>query len=181
MDILSHGLWAGAGAMLLERKVPIDRTTRWGIVATAVAPDIVPLLPLLAWALATAAPLETAYLYTVATPATEPALPHALTLVIHHLHCSAHSAVVAAAATACAWIVLRCFPMALLGWWSHVLLDIPTHSADYYPVSVFYPLADIGVDGIAWTQPWFLAANYTLLALAYMLLLRHRRTATGSS
>jgi len=174
MDIVSHALWAGAGAEVLGHKVPMDRKARWQIVALAAAPDIVPLLPLIAWALAGTAPLALIYSYIVATPASEPSLPPLLTAFIHHLHCTMHSAIVVAGITIVAWVVNRAFPLVLLGWWSHVLLDIPTHSADYYKVSALYPFADIGFDGVAWTDPGFLAINYSLLALVYLLLTRSR-------
>lgn len=86
-----------------------------------------------------------------------------------------HSIVVAGAITLAAWILSRSFPLALIGWWSHVLIDIPTHSADYYKVAPLYPPADVGFDGVAWTEPVVLAVNYCLLALTYLLLWLTRR------
>ena len=170
MDIVSHALWAGVGAHVLRRKFDVSRKAQCGIVALAVVPDVVPMLPLVAWALAGPDPLSLIYSYIVSTPGTEPLLPPLLTLIIHHLHCSMHSAVIVGAITALAWVLTRCFPWMILGWWSHVLLDIPTHSAEYYKVSALYPFADGGLDGIAWTDPWFLATNYCTLAIVYLFL-----------
>jgi len=62
------------------------------------------------------------------------------------------------------WFVRRGLVMALLGWVSHIVIDVFTHSADYFPVAVLYPFTDRGFDGIAWTSPWFMALNYGSLA-----------------
>ena len=54
----------------------------------------------------------------------------------------------------------------LLGWWSHIVIDVFTHSAEFYPSPVLYPFTQRGFDGIAWNTPAFMAANYLALALA---------------
>ena len=43
------------------------------------------------------------------------------------------------------------------------MIDVFTHSAGYYPVSVFYPFTDWAFDGIAWNQPGMLVLNYAAL------------------
>ena len=82
----------------------------------------------------------------------------------HHLHCVMHSSPVAVLVGVVLWFVRRGAVMALLGWASHIVIDVFTHSADYFPVAVFYPFSDRGFDGIAWTTPWFMALNYGSLA-----------------
>jgi hypothetical protein len=52
----------------------------------------------------------------------------------------------------------------LLGWWSHIVIDIFTHSADFYAAPVLYPITQRGFDGIAWNTPWFMVLNYVALA-----------------
>lgn len=174
MDILAHGLWVGVGAVWLRRKGRITTRTAWAAVALAVLPDIVQIVPVAAWALASGAPASL-WAYILATPGTEPPIPPALALITHHLHCIMHSVVIAAAVTAAVWLALRRFPVAMLGWWAHIALDVPTHSSDYYAVPIFYPFTYSGFSGIAWTTPWFLALNYALLATAYAWLLSTRR------
>jgi hypothetical protein len=172
MDILAHALWAGAGGRLLERRGFVGSKTLWWMVALAVAPDIVPMLPVAGYALVNPRSLQFVIAYITATPGTEPALPPAVSEWTHHLHCTMHSVVVLSLLTALLWFMLRRFPIVLLGWWSHVLLDIPTHSADYYGVPLLYPISDRAFDGIAWTEPWLLAVNYTALVLVYLWLYR---------
>jgi hypothetical protein len=177
MDIVAHALWAGVGVALARRKMPIERRTAGLTVALAVLPDVLQLLPLLAWILSTNGALETLSAYSLASPGTEPALPPVVALVTHHLHCVAHSAIVAAAATAACWLWLRRFWLPLAGWWLHVVIDVFTHSADFYPSPVLYPLTMWGFDGVAWNAPWFLAANYAALGAAGAWLFATRRRA----
>lgn len=63
----------------------------------------------------------------------------------------------------------------MLGWWSHILIDVFTHSADFYPSPVFYPLTYWGFDGLAWNTPWFMGINYFLLVLLAALVWRRRQ------
>jgi hypothetical protein len=176
MDIVAHAMWAGAGAVALRRRAVIGRRTSVGIVALAVLPDLVPMLPVAAHALGGPDALGFLAAYASATPTTEPALPPAVAAWTHHLHCAAHSVLVVAAATAlaAAWGIGRAF-LLLGGWWSHVLIDIPTHASDYYAARPFYPLSDFAVDGIAWTDPAMLAANYAALLVVYAWMLLPRR------
>lgn len=51
MDILSHALWVGVGAAVAQRTKPIENRTVGTIVALAVLPDVIHLLPILSWAL----------------------------------------------------------------------------------------------------------------------------------
>ena len=174
MDIVAHALWAAAGGRWLEAKAVIDGRTFWGVVALAVAPDVVPMLPVVAHAAVRPNPLQFLIAYVTATPATEPALPALVQAWTHHLHCAVHSIVVLFGLTALLGLVRRRFPCILAGWWLHVLLDVPTHSADYYGVPIFYPLSERTFDGIAWTDPWLLVVNYLLLAAAFIGLYRGR-------
>lgn len=91
-----------------------------------------------------------------------------------------HSAPVAGLVTALGWAVRRVFWLPLLGWWSHLVIDVFTHSADYYAVPVLYPFTERGFDGIAWTTPWFMVLNYAALVLVGTFLLVRRRRPSES-
>ena len=69
------------------------------------------------------------------------------------------------------WAWRRTLWLPLLGWWSHIVIDVFTHSADYYASPVLYPFTERGFDGIAWITPWFMALNYLALAMAGVALL----------
>jgi hypothetical protein len=176
VDILAHALWAGAGVIVARRRWPIAPRTATTTVVLAALPDVAHLAPLLGWAIVGDGTLAKLWTYSVAMPGQEPVMPPMVEMVAHHLHCTLHSAIVAGVVTLLLWRVLRRLWIPLLGWWSHIVIDIVTHSADFYPAPVLYPLTQRGFDGLAWNTPWFMVLNYTALAGAGLwLLLTHRR------
>ena len=179
MDILAHTLWAGAGAALLHHRAPVARRTLVVLIGLAALPDLVQMLPITAWWLLGDGTLAAVKAFAMALPGQEPTLPTWVAWLSHHLHCLGHSAVIAGAVTALAWWWTHALWLPLLGWWSHIVIDVFTHSADYYASPVLYPLTQRGFDGIAWNQPWFMTLNYLALALAGvgLVLLRAKRSA----
>ena len=174
MDVVAHALWAGIGLALARRRRPIAMRTAGATLALAVVPDLAQLLPLLGRALVTG-DAHVLIAYATALPGQEPALPAAVALWAHHLHCALHSAVIAGAVTLALYAVTRSLWIPLLGWWSHIVIDVFTHSADFYPAPVLYPFTQQGFDGVAWNTPGVLAANYAAIALAVGLLAATRR------
>ena len=175
MDLLTHSLWAGAAVTLLRRRRPIAPRAVVLTATLAVLPDLFQWVPLIAWWIFGDASLAALRAYGVPVPGHEPGLPPLVGRLAHHLHCIAHSAIVAGVVTIMLWMITRTLWIPLLGWWSHIVIDVFTHSADYYPVQVFYPITERGFDGLAWNTPWFLAINYVALATVWWLLLRHKR------
>ena len=141
MDIVAHTLWAAAGAALIHRRRPL---ARGGVIATlvlAALPDVIHILPLAGWWLFADGSFAALRAYAVAVPGQEPVLPPLVGLLSHHLHCVMHSAPIASLVTLALWAGRRTFWIPLLGWWSHIVIDVFTHSADYYEVPVLYPFA----------------------------------------
>ncbi|MDP2371705.1 metal-dependent hydrolase [Rhodoferax sp.] len=171
MDILAHALWVGAGVTLARRRWPITSATVATTVVLAALPDVLHLLPIIGWWLWGEGTLATLRAFAIAVPGQEPVVPALVELWSHHLHCIMHSAVIAGTVTLLCWALLRTLWIALLGWWSHIVIDIFTHSADYFPVPVLYPFTERGFDGLAWNTPWFLALNYVALGAAWCWLL----------
>lgn len=171
MDIFAHVLWAGAGVTLARRRWKISRRTAVITVGLAALPDVMHLLPIIAWWLVGDGTLATLKAYAFAVPGREPTLPPLVNLTSHHLHCIMHSAVVAGTVAAVFWVTMRSLWIPLLGWWSHIVIDVFTHSAVFYPVPVLYPITERGFDGLAWNTPWFMALNYLALATTVLWLL----------
>jgi hypothetical protein len=172
MDILAHGLWAGVGAAWMQRHWRLDRRTTVLTVGLAVAPDLAQLIPLVSQALFSPDGWAGLLAYANALPEYEPAISPIVAELTHHLHCVMHSALVAGVVTAISWVRLRQFWVPLLGWWSHILIDVFTHSADFYPSPVFYPVTYWGFDGVAWNTPWFVGANYLAMLVVAVVLYR---------
>lgn len=175
MDILAHALWAGAGVMLARRRWSVSPRTAALTVALAVAPDAPHLLPILGWSVFGDGSSAAVAGYTYAIPGQEPALPSMVEFLSHHLHCITHSAIIAAVLTLLMWAWMRRLWIPLLGWWSHIVIDVFTHSVDFYPSPVLYPITREGFDGVAWNAPWFMALNYAALAVTYLWLSWARR------
>lgn len=179
MDIAAHALWAGAGIVWLRRRPALrpalGAVPAVGAVAVALVPDLMQGLPVLAWSLAAGHGLETVRDFALAAPGAEPALPPAVQAWSHHLHCIGHSAPVAAVASAAAWAWARALWPLVAAWWLHIVIDVFTHSADFYPVPVLYPFTLRGFDGIAWNTPWFALANYAALAVVWAAIALTRR------
>ena len=144
-------------------------------VGLAELPDLVHLLPSLLWALFGGGSFAALRAYALALPGYEPVVPPLIGLLTDHLHCILHSAVVAGAVTLLLWGVVGGFWIPLLGWWSHIIIDVFTHSSDFYPSPVFYPFTQWGFDGLAWNTPWFMVLNYALLATALVCMVYARR------
>ena len=77
--------------------------------------------------------------------------------------------------TAVVWLVTRSLWVPLLGWWAHIVIDVFTHSAEFYPSPVLYPFTRQGFDGIAWNSPWFMLGNYAAIIAALLALFLTRR------
>lgn len=164
----AHGLLTAAALSLARRRFEITPTAARATVVASVAPDVLHALPVLAWALfAGHGALSLMRDYAFATPGREPWLPQWVAFSSHHLHCMAHSAIAAALVTQICWLAVRTVPIALLGWWSHIVIDLFTHSADFYPAPVLYPLSDWTFDGLAWNRPEVLVSTYLMLGLTW--------------
>jgi LexA-binding, inner membrane-associated putative hydrolase len=176
MDIFAHALWAGAGIGLTHRRWPVKPAIAAATVVLAALPDIPHLRPHLVWFMFGGGTFAALSGYAIAVPGQEPAMLPVVALLSHHLHCVMHSAIVAGAVTLGMWVTRRTLWIPLLGWWSHIVIDIFTHSGDYYPSPVFYPITQRGFDGIAWNTPWFMALNYAALVFAWLwIILKARR------
>ena len=172
MDIVAHGLWAGLGVAAVAERRAVSRCAALATVGLAMMPDLAQLLPLVGAALFDGQGVRVLSAYVAALPDFEPTLPPWLALAVHHLHCAMHSAVVTSLVTLALWAARRSFSWPLLGWWSHIVIVVFTHSAAFYPSPVLYPFTERGFDGVAWNTPLALALNYTALTVAFGLLAR---------
>lgn len=100
------------------------------------------LLPIAGWWLFADGSFAALIGYSVAVPGQEPGLPPLVQLWSHNLHCVMHGAPIAALITGAVWAARRAFWVPLMGWWSHIVIDVFTHSADYYAVPVLYPFTE---------------------------------------
>ncbi len=169
MDIVAHGLWATLLCRWRGRERPMRRTTDAWTVGLAVAPDLVQLTPIVIGAMVLPEGWTALQAYFHALPHYLPVLPPLAEALMHHLHCTMHSALVTTVVTLLVWWRLQRLWWPLLGWWMHIVIDVFTHSADFYPSPVLYPITQQGFDGWAWNNPWLLMVNYIFILLLWVV------------
>ncbi|MFA4936738.1 MAG: hypothetical protein WC575_00375 [Patescibacteria group bacterium] len=60
-------------------------------------------------------------------------------------------------------------------WWPlaaaviHIVIDIPSHAADFFPTPFLWPLSSYTFDGYSWAHPNFMIVNYGLLIITYIV------------
>lgn len=67
--------------------------------------------------------------------------------------------------------ITQIIPLEMGGWLLHILIDIPTHSTQFYSTPFLWPISNIRFSGISWSTPWFLELNYLIIfiiCLAYL-------------
>lgn len=161
MEILAHGLWAGAAGVAVKRSVRPQLHVGWTI-WWAVFPDVLAFGPRIAaglWLRLTAG---------AEAAAGGPLLPRVN--IGLPLYPTAHSLIVFLLAMAAVSLLARRPVFEMLGWLMHILIDIPTHSFRYYATRFLWPVSDFRIDGIPWWTPWLWIATYVALAAVYFLL-----------
>ncbi|GEM_PF-362471 len=170
MDILAHGLWGAVGAKalnkVLERRGATARLNPWWTGFWAAFPDLLAFTLLgisIAW---------------TAVFGTNP-FDGLRTLLPISLYPLGHSLVPWAVAFGVVWLIQKRPTWELLGWLSHILIDIGTHPAEFYPTPFLWPVSELRLNGTAWATPGFLAVNYILLLSLLYRLREHRDIKEG--
>ncbi len=156
MDILTHGLWGGL--IFGKDKKFFKYALLFGIL-----PDLIPFAPYTIFQLISGA-------LVIGKPELR-SFPD----WVFVLYNTTHSLIVVTTI----WIIIRKFlgkeySIAFLAWPLHILMDIPTHTADFFPTKILYPLSHLHYDGVSWSHPIIMIVNYSLLFLAYGLYIYNR-------
>ncbi len=168
MDIFAHGLWTAAAAQGANKKFGTRIRAGWAA-WWGVFPDL----------FAFTVPVSLA-LWRRMTGPPEAAVrgghfPH-LHLASQLYHIS-HSLVVFSAVFGLVWLLARRPVLELLGWALHILIDIPTHTTQFFATPFLWPVWSYRFSGISWGNRWFMLSNYTAVAIVYLLLWISRRRA----
>ena len=59
-----------------------------------------------------------------------------------------------------------CFPM--LAWPFHIVLDFFTHSVQYFPTPILWPISDYRFDGIPWSNKYVMLVNVIGIFLVFI-------------
>ena len=155
MDVVSHGLWGGVGFC------PQGRKKFFAAMAVGMAPD---LLSFGLFHVTRPGWIALRLAGEISGPPEVSILP----AYVFYAYDVTHSLVVWMSASLVLWFFGKAPPWLLWPWVLHILCDIPTHSTSYFPTPFLWPFPTPFVNGISWTTPWFLTANYALLFVAYV-------------
>lgn len=62
----------------------------------------------------------------------------------------------------------KIFAILTLGWPLHILIDIPTHSSEFFPTPFLFPLSDFSINGTPWSLPEIFIPNVVIVAALYL-------------
>jgi hypothetical protein len=161
MEIVAHGLWATAAAITANRKTRLHLSLPW-TAWWAIFPDVLAFGPPVVAGLA---------LWATGEPTSSHHVPPRVHLGLP-LYQIGHSLLVWSGVFAICAVLFRRRALPMLGWLSHILIDIGTHSYSYYATRFLWPVSNVSIDGIAWWTRWFWIATYIALAIVYFVLWR---------
>lgn len=158
MDTLAHGLWTN---VMYRRQRAVDR---WWAIFFGVVPDLLSFGPF----------FVTRILHNSLSRGRPSiaSIPAYVSIIYNYTH----SAVI--------WLVV--FGLVVLWrrgrvWWPlvawlvHILIDIGTHTYEFFPTPFLFPLSPWKANVINWADPTFMFANYSLLALVYLVDIYRKR------
>lgn len=162
MDVLSHGLYGGIIAGRKSKKSFI------AAFLLGLAPDILSFAPYFFLVLFGVLPRQS---FSVEPPA-QALMP----TFVQTSYDITHSLVVFLLVFGVAWVIARRPVWELGAWGLHILVDIPTHSYDFFPTPFLWPLSSFEVNGHPWGTPEIFIPNVILLVILYVSwYISHRR------
>jgi len=171
MDIFAHGLWAGAAgkAVNIKKKAPLK--LKW-MVAWGIFPDFFAFAPAFIYMFASFVFPSIPRIEHPGPAHMEPATGNGLIIsqFTHNLYNIGHSLLIFFFVFFIAYLIFRRPIWVMGGWLLHILMDIPSHSYDFYPTPFLWPFSEFKINGFHWGTPWFMISNYSLIIIAYFIL-----------
>lgn len=168
MDTLSHGLWGG---ILFGRS---SKKGFWLSFAFGTLPDVLVFGPSFVM-------LFFLFLAGGSFQAGPPD-PSTIPSYVYAGYNLTHSLIVFTAAFFVVWLLRRKPLYEMLAWLAHIVLDVPTHTNEFFPTPWLWPLSHPTVDGISWSHPLIFLPNVVLLVGLYtwFFVIRRRLRKTAS-
>jgi len=153
MDIISHGLYGG---------VAFGRTSKisyWKAFFFGIMPDLFSFGLLFAFSI----------LGIASGPDFNagPPDPASIPQYVHSLYNVTHSLIVAGVVIGIVWFIRKKPLVEMFAWPLHMLVDIPTHSNEFFPTPFLWLVSDFHVDGVSWSNPYIFIPNILLLIALY--------------
>lgn len=161
MDIVSHGLWGG---LAFGRK---NRRSFWIAFFCGIAPDL--------FSFGIFSAMNILGLVSGPDWSNGPPDPRSIPDYVYHLYNMTHSLVMFAVVFLVVWAIRKKPLYELFAWPLHILMDIPTHSTQFFPTPFLWPFVDYRVDGIPWSHPYIFFPNWIFLILLYLYFFVYRK------
>lgn len=185
MDIFSHGLWSSIISQGANLKTDKSKALNpWLSAWWGVFPDLFAFTPIASFVLWERLHGRVIERFAPRMPIAPTGTFHDLTILSHNLYNVSHSAVVFTVVflliVLCNWLFLHkrfgwhIVPFEMLFWLLHILTDIPTHTHEFYPTPVLWPISGVTFSGFAWATPWFLVPDYALMIIVYISIVYYR-------
>jgi len=154
MDIISHGLW---GSLLVGRQ---NKTQFWLAFFFGVAPD---LFSFGIFTVLTLLGINSRPDWSAGPPPME-----AIPAYINTFYNITHSLIIFLIIFTLVSLILKKPLWVMLAWPLHILLDIFTHSSEFFPTPFLWPVASYTFNGIGWGTPSIFFTNWGLLLILYI-------------
>ena len=87
---------------------------------------------------------------------------------VYSLYDISHSMVIASIVIFIAYKINKEFAFPMLAWPAHIILDFFTHSIEFFPTPILWPISDFKFDGIPWSNPIIFFTNVLLIFLLFI-------------
>ncbi len=156
MDIISHGLWGGAAFIKNGRK------SFWLAFVIGMLPD---LLAFGIYFLGTIVGIHPRQHF-----GGRPDLA-SIPRYVYSLYDASHSIIVFTSVFMITWAVRGKPLWELIAWGIHIIVDIPTHSEEFFPTPFLWPVSRYTFPGISWGNPKIMFPNLIALAVVYIIMI----------
>jgi hypothetical protein len=171
MDIFAHALWTGALYKGVNKKRG-EPFNVWLAIFWGIFPDLFAFAPLFLGLIVNLLFGNIGFSDLPRPHEIEPPIQGKFSMfqLTRSLYNICHSAIIFTLIFCLVFVLFRKPIWEMGGWLLHIFIDIPTHSAKFYPTPFLWPLSHFHISGISWAQPWFMMINYSAIVIVYILL-----------
>lgn len=170
MDILAHGLWAAAAAEAANKRLA-QPLNIWQAVFWGVLPDLCTFGILYLFILWNIILGKSRFSDFPRPGHVEP--PANISKVFDltkTLYNYSHSIFIFAGAFLAVSLIAGRPVWEMMAWLLHILIDLPTHTYEFFPTPALWPFSKVKFSGFNWATPWFVVINYLAIIIVFWLL-----------
>ncbi len=182
MDIFSHGLWGVIYAKAFNKRKTVTEPISWKwALWWGMFPDLFAFAPTFVWMIASTFTGSAGPHFGRPDPESQLQLMQTGPYVLaYNLYNISHSIVIFFTVAVLVYVFSKRIPWVLAPWLFHILCDIPTHTGEFFPTPILWPLSSWKfLHGFSWGEPWFMVLNYSALLIVYMLVRKKKNNDTA--